>query len=185
MRVEDGLDVVTVERVEGVVDVIDGRPEAGISLHVGVEGERHETAGLLAHAFDEPAQTRVERGAVDPTGRLGHVHHEVAGSFEFAGEPHRGDDRTEIGGHGLLTGEQVVALLLDAKGERVEFIVGLDELEGATHVVAQEHLGATWDELGDERAELHDLVADFVESLMERHPLFGHGVRSPISRNGR
>jgi hypothetical protein len=149
---------------------------AGVALDVGVDGQLHEPGGLFAHALDEAAQAGVESGAVDAAGGLGDVDHEIAGALELTGEPDRSHDRAEIGRHGLLQGEHVVAGLFDPEGEGVDLVVGLDEGQRTLHVVGEKDLGAARDELAHERRQLDDLVADLVQLLVEGLALLGHRV---------
>ncbi len=60
--------------------------------------------------------------------------------------------------------------------EGVHLVVGLDEALRGVHVVGEQGLGATGDELTEHRRQANDVVADLVELGVEGLALLGHGM---------
>ena len=83
MGFEYGLDEVGMQFVEAVVHVIKGSGEGGVAFGVGIHTALEQPDGLFPHLLDETSQTGIQRGAVNPAGCLGHVHHEIAGTLNL------------------------------------------------------------------------------------------------------
>ncbi|CAB4372713.1 unannotated protein [freshwater metagenome] len=74
----------------------------------------------------------------------------------------------------------MIAVLFDSQREVVKLIVGLDNRLSALHVVCEEYVCSAWNYLAHECAQTNNVVAYFVEFLVEGLALFRHfdSVRS-------
>jgi hypothetical protein len=134
-------------------------------------------AGLLAHPLDDSPQLRVEAVRVEAARRLRDVHHEVCRPFELVHDAQHGDDRPQVGRHGLLAGEELVAAVLDRVGQVVDVVVVLDDLLGRREVGVEECLRAGGDRLGRQRREPDHADPQVVEGVLEALAGLVRGVR--------
>ena len=134
-----------VEAVEPVVDVVEGAGQTGVVLGVGVHREPDEPDRLLAHLRYEAPQLGGQLRGEHPPGALADVAGQTAGPLQFRGDPHGGQDLAEVAGHGLLQGQQALALLLDLDSGNVDVVVIVDDLLGLSQVVPQQGVGGSGD----------------------------------------
>ena len=107
-----GLHTVAVQAVKLVVDVVEGGGQSRVAVHVGVDGQTHQPAGLFAHPHQQAPKSGVVAGAVDAPGGLGDVDGQVARPLQFGIQTEGGAEGPKIAGHWGLESQHMVAALL-------------------------------------------------------------------------
>ena len=98
---------------------------------------------------------------------------EVAHPLEVRAHVHGGDDDAQVGGDGLLPGEQVDRQLVEVDADVVELAIRLDDRLGEVDVGVEERGRGARDGGPRETGQLDELVRDRVEVLVE---LVAHGL---------
>lgn len=143
----------------------------------------HDPLGHLAHLHDGGAQLdRDGRVRVPQTGQFGDVPGQVAHPLQVGGHPQAGHDGPQIGGDGLLPGQQFEGLLLDGYLQGVDLLVGGDDRLGQFEVGVQERTGSPVDCGPDQSGHLYHMFGEAGQFAME---LLTHGRNLPGCRERR
>ena len=100
---------------------------------------------------------------------------EVAHALEVGAHSHRRHDHAQVGGDGLLAGEQVDRGVVELTTHLVDGLVRLDHGLGELEVGVEEGDGRPAHRRAGEAGHLDELVRDLVELLVER---VAHGFLS-------
>ena len=133
-------------------------------------------AGLRAHPLDDAADPRRELAGVEAPGGAGDVAHQPARELDLVQDPQHREHGPQVGGHGLLEGEQLVDAVLDLEHPVLDLAVGVVDLVDDGEVGVEQGLGGGADLLAALDRQLHDLGPDLLELFVERPPGLDHDV---------
>ena len=109
-------------------------------------------------------------------GALGDVDGQVANAFEVAVDLEDGDDETEVGGDGLIEGEDLEAVFFDLDFHLVELDIVVNDAAGELLVAAFEGAGGVADGLLGQGAEGEDFLLELLDFSEQ---MGGHIAISP------
>ncbi len=167
--VEDRIEQLPVQLVHGVVVLLEAERGAGVLGRDHRPGLGDDPLGDLAHLEDVRGERR-GYGAVrvaQPCD-LRDVPGEVAHALEVRAHPHRGDHDPQVGGDGLLAGQQIDRERVQLGAERVEVVVGGDDALGKVDVAVEQSGRGPGDRRAGQPGHLDELVGDLVEVVVER-----------------
>jgi len=93
---------------------------------------------------------------------------EVTHALQVGAHPHRGDDGAQVGGDGLLAGQQVEGQLVQVALDAVDLLVGGDDALGDGEVGVEQGRGGPGHAGAGQPGHLHQLVGEAVEVVVER-----------------
>lgn len=94
---------------------------------------------------------------------------QIAHAFEGDGQTHGGDHDAQIGGHGVLLGQQFHALVDDAFLQRVEFGVAVDDGLGGFDVGFEQRLAGAADGFAHALCHVVKVVGDGLHLFVENN----------------
>ena len=109
-----------------------------------------------------------QRGSrIGAAGRFGDVTGQIAHALERRGQTQGGDDHAQIGGHRVLLGQQLHALVDDAGFEGIDFDVAVDDGLGGFKILVQQRVAGTIDCLANVLRHAVEVIGDCLELFIE------------------
>ena len=144
------------------------------SLRVAVRQHGHGLVGdpvqeLLHFGEQRLGFGRQRGGRVGASGGFGDVTSQIAHTLESGCQTHGGNHHAQIGGDRVLLGQQLHALVDDARFEGVDFDVAIDNGLGGFKILVQQRVAGTVDRLAHAFDHVVEVIGNSLELFVENN----------------
>ena len=94
---------------------------------------------------------------------------QITHALERGGQSQRGDDHAQIGGHRVLLGQQLHALVDDARLERIDLDIAVDDGLGGFKIRVQQRVARAVDRLAHILHHAIEVIGNGLELLVENN----------------
>ena len=111
-------------------------------------------------------------GRIGAASGLGHVAGKIAHTLERGSQTHGGNDHTQIGGHRILLGEQLDALVNHRGLQGIDFDVAVNHSLCGFNVLIQQGFPSSFDRLAYVLRHTVEVVSNLLQLLVENNAHF-------------